>query len=174
MITSHNVWSIHNADSSVELFQDQYPAARQGRSPRCGLNLEEGVHQTNRIVAVDRAFVLNREDAIQVQRAGWNKGCTGLSGRLREAGIELVQINVSQKRICRIDGRDVADTQFLRQASLPGSKIPFSSSSRLRRVSRDHLNAQLFHGPSNLRQLALIHELLFSRRKEKVPSAVAV
>src|SRR5262245_51730057 len=114
MIASHDMRAIENAESGVELLQNQDTAAGQGRAPEHGLNLKDHVGQADRVVVINGAFMLNGEDAIQIQRAGRNKSGTGLSGWLTELDTELLNIEVAQKGIGRIQSRDAADAQFLR------------------------------------------------------------
>ena len=52
---------------------------------------------------------------------------------------------------------DSGQPQLLRQASLPGAKVALAAAPRLRRVGRNHLDAQLAQRPSHLRQPIRIH-----------------
>src|SRR6267378_5854887 len=92
----------------------------------------------------------------------------------RKASIKLANVALPQKLIGPRHAVDPLDAQFLRQPSLPGSEIPFPSSSSLRRVGRNHLNPQFLQGPSHLRRPRAIDRLTGFRGMEEMASPIAV
>ena len=97
----------------------------------------------NGVVLGNHAFVLNGKDSIQVQVGHWNKSGTLLRGRDHEPPIKFSDVLAAQKVIGFIDAPDLTDSQFLRQPALPGTKVSFTPASRLGRIGRDRLNAQI-------------------------------
>ena len=63
-VPAHCVRPVANAESVIEVFIDRHPAARQSPAPRSFLDLEEAVLQTDRVVSIHHAFVLEREDSV--------------------------------------------------------------------------------------------------------------
>src|ERR1700680_650520 len=92
----------------------------------------------------------------------------------RKASIALGQVALPQKLIGSRHAVDPLEAQFLRQPSLPGTEIPFPSSSSLRRVSRNHLDPQLGHRPTHLGGAMAIHGLAGLRGIEEMAGAIAV
>ena len=124
LIPPDNVRSIHDGESAIELLQHQNVAPGESRSPRRRLNLQNHVSQPDGVVVIDRAFMLNRKDTIQIQRARWNKRRSRLRSGNRETAIEPIQILLPKQRVRRFQGRDIAKTQFLSYRPYQVRKLP--------------------------------------------------
>src|SRR5262245_10563951 len=77
-------------------------------------------------------FVLDGKDAIQIRTVQWHKSGSSLCRRPREFPVELLDIELLQKPVRRLQRRDLSEAQFLRQTSLPSSKAAFATTTRLR------------------------------------------
>jgi hypothetical protein len=62
----HGVWAVANAQSSIQMLINRHAAAGQGRTKPCGGHLKYTTAELDRVVSGNNAFVLNREDAIQI------------------------------------------------------------------------------------------------------------
>src|SRR6202140_5399870 len=104
-------------------------------------------------------------------------GTKALSGLRRRDGKLAVQLGnavLAQEAIGFLHRGDPAQSQLLRQPALPGAEVPLAASARLRRIRRNHLNAQITHGPSHLGQPLPVYDLSFFRRQPEVAAAIAI
>src|SRR5215467_7215182 len=69
---------------------------------------------------------------------------------------------------------DASQTQLLRQTALPRAETAFSSSARLRGISRNHLNAEILHRPPHLSELTTIDLLLSFGCIEEMTGTIAI
>lgn len=69
-----------------------------------------------------------------------------------KAPVELSDLVFAQEPVGRFQRRDPMQPQLLRQASLPGAEVALRTPARLRRLGRDHLNAEVMQGASYLGQ----------------------
>ncbi len=63
--------------------------SREGIPPGCLIELKDTVLKRERIVVVDRAFVLHAEDPVQILASGTHKRTALLCGGYREAAIKF-------------------------------------------------------------------------------------
>jgi len=94
MVTADEVRPISDTATTVQVFVNGDPTARQGRSPAGFLDLQDARAEVHGVVLVHGPFVLQRKDQIQVLPAHRQKGMSGLAGRYREAGIELFDVAI--------------------------------------------------------------------------------
>jgi hypothetical protein len=85
------------------------------------------------VVLMDRAFVLNREDTIQILAACRHERGASFSAA-GELLIELADVGFGEKSIGVSHIVDAGKPQFLGQTALPGLKVAFASAARLRRI----------------------------------------
>src|ERR1700751_1140425 len=126
-------------------------AAGEGATPTDRFDLQHEVLKTDRVVAVDRTFELQRESQVQIAAGAGDKGRSALRGWDLEAAIERSDVLVVQKAVGLLDGPYAAQPQLLRQASLPGGKAALRAAPRLRRGGGNHLHAQIAQRPAHLR-----------------------
>jgi hypothetical protein len=136
--------------------------------------LKNAVSKLDRIVFGDDAFVLNRENPIQIQMSHRHKSRARLSRWNREFLIKLRDVIAVQKVVGFFQGLDVADPQFLRQSSLPGAKVALASPARLRRIGGDGFNAQFLESSTDFGFLARIDRLSGLGCAEKMACSIAI
>jgi hypothetical protein len=78
---------------------DGDPATGQGGSPGSLGDLQDTILDLHGVVAVDDAFVLDREDALQTAPGRGQEGAAPLGRRDREAAVKLPDIVVPQELI---------------------------------------------------------------------------
>jgi hypothetical protein len=114
---------------------NQDVAAAQRSSPTHRLDLQDQILKADRFVAIQHAFELEREDQVQVTVRPGRKGAAGLRRRHSKMSVELGDVVLPQKEVGRLRALDLAQSQRLRQASLPGAEVAFTTAARLRRAA---------------------------------------
>jgi hypothetical protein len=120
-------------------------------APLGTLNLQDQVVKAHRVIPINGALESLREDHFQVPVPAGYKRRSSLSCRNREATVELGDGVLIGKHVGRFQSSDPAQSQLLRQPSLPGGEAafrpPYEYESRL---------SEMFPGAfQNLRLLAL-------------------
>src|SRR5664279_701666 len=136
----------HEGQCLVQVLMDDHLASSQGGTPLGTLELHKYVVKAHRVIPINGALVALREDHLQVPVPAGYKRRSALRCRNRKAAVELSDVVLLEKVVGRFQSSDPAQSQLLRQPSLPGGKVAFRASSRLRRVGRNHMYSQLLHG----------------------------
>src|SRR6202795_3694558 len=144
-------------DSFVQVLVNGDPTAGERGPQLTALKLPYPVGESHRVVTRYYSLVLQREDQVKIFAAQRHEGGPALAGGNTEPLIELGDVLLAQKAVGGFGGNDAAPSQLLRQASLPGAKAAFAAPARLRGVSRNQLNAQLFHSSSHLGRSIMIN-----------------
>src|SRR5436305_1681880 len=118
--------------------------------------------------------MLQAEDAIKVGARAGQEGRSLFRGRDAELPVELRDVAVAHEAVGLFERRDALESQFLRQTPLPSAEATLATASGLRRVSRDHLNVQLPHGPPDLGERLAVDRLPGLRREPEVARPVRV
>ena len=147
----HLMRPIANHDDAIQHFVDHDGAARQGIPPARLFNLKDPIVQYDRVVLVDAALMLDREDPRQVFAPRTHKHCAFLRRWHSEPRVKFGDVLLAQELVRLVHRRDPPHPQLLRQASLPGPVIPLHPAPRLRRIGRNHADSQLLQRPSDLR-----------------------
>src|ERR1039458_712775 len=113
---------------------------RAGTAKACLVDLPQPASHGNRIVFSHHAFVLNREDPVQVAPASATKGSAFLLRRHAELRVKLSDVMLPKKAIGCLYCADSRQPKLLRQTSLPGSETTLRASTRLGRIGRNHLD----------------------------------
>src|SRR6266853_5180738 len=132
-------------------------ATRKSRSPAHRFDLQAEMLKAHRVVPIHRPLKLQAENQVQVLTSPRQKGRSPFRRAYLKAAIELRDVVFPQKPVRLLQTVDAVQSQLLGQTSLPGSEVALTATSRLRRISRDHLNPQLCQRPSYLRQAMPIH-----------------
>src|SRR6266851_1684833 len=88
--------SIAETQSAVQMLMCDYAATSQCASPLHRFNLQAQVLKADGIVAVDRTFELQRENASQVALGAGHKGAAPLGGCDLKAAVELGDVRFSE------------------------------------------------------------------------------
>src|SRR5712692_8081973 len=115
--------SIAETQSAVQMLMCDYAATSQCASPLHRFHLQAQVLKADGVVAVDRAFELQREDASQVALGARHKGAAPFGGCDLKAAVELGDVLFPQETIGVFQGGASRQAQLLRQASLPGTEV---------------------------------------------------
>src|SRR4030095_12202476 len=166
--------AIAQSERAVQMLVDQDTTSRQGGAPALRLDLEYGVCPSDGVVLIDDSFVLDREHPVQVRALYSQKCCSGLCRSNGKLFVELGYVGLAQEGIGLIVVGNAGQTQFLRQAPLPGLEASLSPASRLGGIGRNHVNAEFLHSPSHLRQFTTIHRLACLWGKKEVSGTIAV
>src|ERR1700739_3088446 len=118
-------------------------ASRQRTAPAHLLDLQDQVLEADRVVSVDGALQLQREDQIQIPTPAGDKRSARLGRGNLKAPIELGDIFLAQKAVGFCHGAQTPQPELLREASLPGAEVALTTSPCLWGISRDHLHAQI-------------------------------
>src|ERR1039458_6148865 len=156
------------------MFADGDRASSERSSPARGFDLQRLSSDYHRVIPAHHPLLLYRKQNIQILPLAPQKRAARLQSRHLESLIELGHVLSLEKNIGLLQRANTAQTQLLRQASLPSSKAPLRTPPRLRRVGRYHPNPQFLQSPSHLRQPFQIHLPTRSRRPKEVTGAVAV
>ena len=112
------------------------------------VDLPQPVPDGHRVVLVHRSLRLHGENPIQVAPPCPPK-CRAFPRRRNvELRVELRDIPLPQKAVGAFHGSGSCQPEFLRQASLPGSKAALRPAARLRRVARNHVHPQVPSSPA--------------------------
>src|SRR5262245_12591987 len=156
------------------MFIDQDAATGQGDSQARRRNLQNTVSKLDRIVSRHDAFVVDRENPIEIQMRHRHKGSPGLRRFHGELFVKFRDVLAAQQMIRLIGGLDIADPRRLRQSTLPGSTVPFTSTARLRRISRYGINTDILESATDFGVLARIDRLAGLRCAEEMAGSVTV
>ena len=88
----HRMRTVTDAECAIQMFVHRHAAPGQGGAKSGRWNLKDMVHKLDRIVSGNQAFVLNREDSIQIQVWHRNKSRARLSRSNTKLAIELVNV----------------------------------------------------------------------------------
>src|SRR6202040_1684656 len=102
------------------------------------------------------------------------KACPGCAPATGKALVELPEVRLAQELVGRSHASYAMNPQFLRQAPLPRAKVTFSSSPRLRRLGRNHLNPHFRERPPTLGRVCAVDRLACFRRVKEMGRAIAV
>src|SRR5205085_2985848 len=138
--------------SPVQMLMHSHRAARQARAPAHRFDLQAEMLKAHRVVSIHRPLKLQTEHPIQVLTSPRQKRRSPFRRAHLKSAIELRDVVLTQKLIRFLHAADAVQPQLLRQTSLPGAEIALASSTRLRRIRRNHLYPQLAQRSSHLRQ----------------------
>ena len=116
-VSTQSVRSVRQADRSIQMLIDRHRAARQTPPPAHRLDLQAQMLETDRVVAVDRALELQRENQIQIPAATRHERVARLRRPHLKAAIKFGDVVLAQKDIGRFHRRDPLQPQLLRQPS---------------------------------------------------------
>src|SRR3954449_580645 len=150
LILRDHIAAVADRHATVQMFVNDYGLSCQRVTPPSLLQLENAVGERDGIVVSHRPLMLCAEDPVQILAPNPYEGSALLSRWDRELPIELGNILVPKKVVGCGQVRDAAKSQFLRQPTLPGSKIPLRPAARLRRIRRDHFHPQFLQRASHL------------------------
>ena len=102
---------------------DNHCLSGQGVTPACPVQLENAIVNSYGVVIGHRSFVLNTEDPVQVLSLCPDERAPFLCGRNSKALVEFPDVLLAQEAVGRIAILDAADSEFLRQPSLPCPKL---------------------------------------------------
>src|SRR5579884_900570 len=132
--------TVGETQGSIQVLMHHHLTTRQGCPPAHALDLQAEILKAHRVVAVHRAFELQREDQVQVPPTARQKCASALCRSPLKSLVKLGEVVLPQKAIGGFQTRDLVQSEFLRQAPLPGREVALAASPRLRRVGRDHLH----------------------------------
>src|SRR6202522_1714030 len=135
----------------VQVLMDDHLASSKSGAPLGTLQLHHQIVKAHGIIPINGALVSLREDHLQVPVPARYKCRASLCCRNGKAAVELGDVVLTEKRVGRVQRSDPAQSQLLRQPSLPGGEVAFRAAPRLRRIGRNHLYSQFLHGPAYLR-----------------------
>src|ERR1035441_1969700 len=110
---------------------DDRLASSQGGAPLGTLNLHDQVVKAHGVVLVDCALESLRKDHLQIPVPAGYKRRSALCCRNRKTAVELGDIVLIEKAVGPLQSSDPAQTQLLRQPSLPDRKSTRLNSSHL-------------------------------------------
>ena len=90
----------------------------------------------------------------------------------RDAQVLQRPEHLLQVLVGRLHVANALRRQFLRQPTLHGPELALRTPPRLRRIRRDHLDAQLPHRPPELRRVRLVHPAASLRRVPVVAALI--
>src|ERR1700756_1843518 len=159
---------------AVEQLVDCHLAPAQRIAPARLFDLKNPVVQRDGVVRIHAAFVLDRKHPVHILTPRAHESAALTGSQDREPAVEFRLVLLAEEAVCLLHRRDLAQSQLLRQAALPGAVAPLHPPARLRRVRRNHLDPQLFQRPSKLRDMALIHLAASLRRHKEMTGPIAV
>src|ERR1700689_4984861 len=115
----------HEGQSGIRVLMDDRFASSQCRAPLGTLDLHDQVVKAHRVIPINGALESLREDHFQVPVPTGYKRRSSLSCRNREATVELGDVVLIEKVVGRFQSSDPAQSQLLRQPSLPGGEAAF-------------------------------------------------
>ena len=114
--------------------------------------------EVHAVVLADHPLMMLTQDVLEHLRVlAGHKGRAGLPRRFCKLRVVRRQVHGSQVLIGPGHVGNAGRRQFLDQAVLVGPEGSLGAPPGLRRVGRDHLHAQLLHGPAKLCQMHLVH-----------------
>ena len=93
--------SVRQTQRAVQVLMHHDMAARQRRSPPYLLDLQRQILKAHRVIALHRAFDLQREDPIQIPLLAGQKGTPALGCRNLKSAVELRDILLPQEHVRR-------------------------------------------------------------------------
>src|SRR5450631_4279503 len=164
----------HERQGSVEMLMDDHLASSQCGAPLGSLDLHDQVVKVHGVVSINGALESLCEYHLQVPVPAGYERRTQLRCRHREAPVELGDVVLVEKLVGPFQSSDPAQSQLLRQASLPGREVPFRAAPRLRRVGRNHMHAEFLHGTADLRGTLIIDLATALRRQPEMGPTVGI
>ena len=144
-----------------------HPDLGVGRPAAVRRQLQDLPFEPHAVVPADRALADLAENVVQPRQVrARNERRSRLAGRPGELRVEGRQVHLPHIPVGRVDFRDPRRGQLLRQAPLVGAEGALRAAPRLRRIRRDHLDAEPRHRPSELRRVLLVH---LAPRRRRVP-----
>src|SRR5579862_3965634 len=134
------MWSKPDDDPAVQQLVDCHLAPAQRIAPACLFNLEDTIVQRYGVVWIHGAFVLDGKDPVQILTPRAYEGVAFTGRHNRESAVEFRLVLLTEKEVCLLHRGDLAQSQLLRQTTLPRAITPLHPPARLRRVCRDHLD----------------------------------
>src|SRR5216683_5373744 len=107
---------IAETQSAVQMLVCNYAATSERAPPLHRFNLQAQVLKADGIVAVDRTFELQRENASQVALGARHKGAAPLGGCDLKAAVELGDVLFPQETIGVFKGGAFRQAQLVREA----------------------------------------------------------
>src|SRR5207248_5257794 len=104
----------------IQMFMNSYAAAGERGAQLTAFELPHSIGEAHRVVARHDSFVLYREHQVEIFTPEWHERGSLFTGWQTEALIELRDIFFTQKAIGCFDRSEAAQSQLLRQTSLPG------------------------------------------------------
>src|ERR1700727_816720 len=153
---------------------NRHVAARQCGSPAHRLDLQGEGQKADRVVRVDRALELKRENQVQIAAAPKHKGIAPLRRHGLKTAVELGDVGFAQKPVGGFERADFMQPELLRQAPLPGSEVAFAATACLRRVGRNHLDTEVAQRPSYLRWTMRVDLAAHLRRQPEMATPIAI
>src|SRR5713226_5518495 len=148
--------SIAETQSAVQMLMCDYAATSQCASPLHRFNLQAQVLKADGVVAVDRAFELQREDASQVALGARHKGAAPFGGCDLKAAVELGDVLFPQETIGVFQGGASRQAQ------------------RLRRIGGNHADPQFTQRPAHLSETMRVDRFSGFRGQPEMAAAIAV
>ena len=104
------------------------------------------------VVGGHGALLLDRQDIAPLRLVDRHEGRAGLRRGDGEAGVVAGQVVLLEDAVGGLDGGDAGEPQLLGQEVLQGAEGALAAPPRLRRISRDMLDAELGKGAPDLGQ----------------------
>ena len=120
-------------------------------------NLQAPAFKLNAVVVSDSPFKVLTEDLVQRLSSPGDKGGSFFRSRMDKLGIEGRTIDRVQIPVGLFHGGDPHQGQLMGKPSLMGPESPFASSPGLGGISRNHIDPQMLHHPSELGEVFLVH-----------------
>ena len=108
IVIADHMRPVANGSSPIEKFMDGHRTADQRGAPLGPFQLEHVMIENDRVVAVHRALMLNREDPLQIPPRRPYEGGAGSRGQHGELLVELVDVDTPQELIGCLDLGDSA------------------------------------------------------------------
>jgi len=96
-IATQSVRSVADTQGHIQVLVHQDIAAGRSGAPTDRLDLQDQILPGHGVVAMDRALVLHREDALQIATGAAGESGTALAGGNLEPSVELSPIVLAQK-----------------------------------------------------------------------------
>src|SRR5260370_35948449 len=119
--------SIAETQSCVQMLMCDYAATSQCASPLHRFNLQAQVLKADGVVAVDRAFELQREDASQVALGARHKGAAPFGGCDLKAAVELGDVLFPQEKIGAFPRGATHPADNLRETPFAVTEVAFTA-----------------------------------------------
>src|ERR1017187_2317689 len=164
----------HEGQGSVQVLMDDRLASGHCMAPVGALELHNQVVKACGVVLINCALESLRKNHFQIPVPAGYKRRSALCCRNRKTAVELGDVVLIEKVVGRFQSSDPAQSQLLRQSSLPGGEVAFRASPRLRRIGRDHMHSQFLHGTAHLRGTLIIDLAAALWRQPEMGSTVGI